>query len=152
MRIVVKVAFLLIVASSVTSQSAEIDEKQIEQEAMEVLDEFMATWNARDAVGHSATYHYPHYRLARGTMNVWETKEDAVQGHVVAFKSLPETGWHHSAWVHRRIVTVSENKVHVDTRFTRFREDGSEIGTYDSLYVLIEKDGRWAVKMRSSFL
>ena len=64
---------------------------------MDVLDEFMASFNARDAEGHPATYHFPHYRLARGTMNVWETREDAVQDHIRAFELLPDTGWHHSA-------------------------------------------------------
>lgn len=85
-------------------------------------------------------------------MNVWPTEADAVQAHVDLFKTLPDTGWDKSIWIHRRIVTLSESKVHVDTRFRRLRKDGSEIGTYDSLYILIKKDGRWGIKMRSSFL
>jgi hypothetical protein len=119
---------------------------------MAILDEFMVTFNARDAESHPSTYHFPHYRLARGAMNVWETKQDAVQAHVSLFKTLPDTGWHHSAWVHRRIVTISDTKVHVDTRFKRFRKDGFEIGAHDSLYILIKKDGRWAIKLRSSYV
>ena len=152
MKDAVRAILLLIVACSITSHSAEIDKDKIEKEVMVVLDEFMASFSAGDAERHPETYHFPHYRLARGTMSVWETKEDAIRAHVTIFEVLPDTGWHHSAWVHRRFVTIGENKVHVDTRFGRYREDGSEIGTYDSLYVLTKKDGRWAVKMRSSFL
>lgn len=58
--------------------------------------------------------------------------------------------WHHSKWQRRKILHISESKVHVDTSFARFREDGSVIVSYDSLYILTKEDGRWGVKMRSS--
>ena len=43
------------------------------------------------------------------------------------------------------------DKVHVDTRFTRYRSDGSVIASYDSLYIVTKRDGRWGVLVRSSF-
>ena len=130
----------------------EIDRTVAEPEAMQVLDEFMRSFNARDPVALADTYHYPHYRLARGTMNFWETKDAAVQAHMMAYRALPETGWDHSEWLQRRVDMISASKVHVATQFQRVREDGSVIGTYDSLYILIKKDGVWGIKMRSSFL
>jgi hypothetical protein len=130
----------------------EIDHDQIEAEAMDVLDRFMATFNSRDPAGHAATYQFPHFRLARGVMNSWPTQADATSAHEIVFQALPDTGWTRSEWVHRKIVTLSASKVHVDTRFRRLREDGSVIGVYDSLYVLTKANGRWGVKMRSSFL
>jgi hypothetical protein len=48
-------------------------------------------------------------------------------------------------------VGESPAKVHVATRFARLREDGSEIISYDSLYVLTLQDGQWGIKGRSSF-
>jgi hypothetical protein len=60
-------------------------------------------------------------------------------------------GWHHSAWVHRKVVQSSADKVHIDVRFTRYREDGSEIATYDSMYVVTLQDGHWGFQARSSF-
>jgi hypothetical protein len=48
-------------------------------------------------------------------------------------------------------VHASDDKIHVDTRFTRFRADGSRLGSYDSLYIVTKQNGRWGVKMRSSF-
>jgi len=65
--------------------------------------------------------------------------------------SKDSSDWHHSKWDRRRIVHASDDKVHVDTRFTRYRADGSVIGSYDSLYILTQENGRWGVKMRSSF-
>jgi len=59
--------------------------------------------------------------------------------------------WHHSGWDRRRIIHASEDKMHVDTEFTRYRANGSKIGSYESLYILTKENGRWGVKMRSSF-
>ena len=147
-------AFLLsmLLGHSMAVEAEEFDQARVEQEAMKVLDEFMASFNARDPVALAGTYHFPHYRLARGIMSFWETQEAAVQAHVTTYRMLPDSGWHRSEWLQRRVDTISESKVHVATRFRRLREDGTEIGTYDSLYILIEKDGGWGIKMRSSFL
>ena len=42
-------------------------------------------------------------------------------------------------------------QVHFDTRFTRYRKDGSVIGGFNSIYVVTCEDGRWGVKARSSY-
>ncbi|MEH6910532.1 MAG: hypothetical protein V7459_08085 [Oceanicoccus sp.] len=134
------------------ASAQEIDRREIEASAMAVLDEFIRSFSAMDAKAHIATYHFPHYRLARGVMNVTETAEEGVRQHQQLFKKLPDTGWFKSVWVDREVTNISETKVHVKTRFRRLREDGSEIGTYNSLYILQKIKGRWGVKMRSSFL
>ncbi len=134
------------------TSSAESKDAKTETVIMSVLDDFMASFSARDSRAHTATYHFPHFRLAQGQMSKWETREDAIQSHVTLFENLPNTGWHRSIWVERKILSMSDSKVHVATRFRRLREDGSEIVTTESLYVLIKKDGRWGIKLRSSYL
>ena len=119
------------------------------QQIMKVLDDYMNTFNAHDLKGWEATYQFPHYRLASGTMSVLETA--GTRDSTVAFTALAKAGWHHSKWDHRNIVQVSADKVHVDTRFSRYRADGSKIGEYESLYILTKENGRWGVKMRSSY-
>jgi hypothetical protein len=59
--------------------------------------------------------------------------------------------WHHSAWERREIIHAGADKVHIDTQFTRYRADGSVIGSFDSIYVITNEDGHWGVKARSSF-
>jgi hypothetical protein len=54
-------------------------------------------------------------------------------------------------WTRRDIVQADDTKVHVATTFVRLRKDGSEIASYDSLYVMTFQDGRWGIKGRSSF-
>ena len=42
-----------------------------------------------------------------------------------------------------------EGKVHVAVDFTRYREDGSAIGHYFSLYVVTRQDGHWGIQVGS---
>jgi len=36
-------------------------------------------------------------------------------------------------------------------QFTRYRSDGSVIGVYPAVYVIVEQDGAWRIQCRSSF-
>ena len=119
-----------------------------ESQAMQLLDEWMAAFNARDLKAWEATFNYPSVRLASGRVVVIE--KPGFHRPDMFDRALGQ-GWRHSAWDHRNIIHGSEDKVHFDTRFTRYREDGSKIGTYDSLYVVTKQDGHWGVQARSSF-
>jgi len=59
--------------------------------------------------------------------------------------------WDHSAWERRNVIHAGADKVHIDTRFTRYRKDGSIIGGFDSIYVITCENGHWGVKARSSY-
>ena len=120
----------------------------IEGEVMRVLDDYMSAWNRKDLAAWEHTFHFPHYRLASGKMNVLD--RPGLQDATRIWASVG-SDWHHSRWDRRRIVHSSADKVHVDTKFTRCRADGSVIGSFESLYIVTKEDGRWGVKMRSSF-
>ncbi len=152
MRTAKTLLMLILLSIGPVTVSDEPDSEQIVTEVMAVLDAFMAGFSASSPQQHTATYHFPHFRLARGEMLVWETQEQALAAHEELFQQLPETGWHRSDWLEREVISVSDTKVHVATRFARYREDGSELTRAESLYVLIREDGRWGVKLRSSFL
>ena len=126
--------------------SHDIDPK-VKAEVLKVLDDYMATFNAKDAKAWQATYQFPHYRLASGKMSVLET---ATLDSTV-FIRLEQSGWHHSKWDHRNIIQASDTKVHVDTQFSRYKADGTKLGVYESLYVVTKENGRWGVKLRSSY-
>jgi hypothetical protein len=115
--------------------------------AMQVLDDFMTAFNARDVKAFEKTFNFPSIRLASGkliTLNKGDmTPERFTTG------ALAE--WDHSAWERRNVIHAGENKVHVDTRYTRYRKDGSVIGGFDSIYVITKENGHWGVKIRSSF-
>jgi hypothetical protein len=116
--------------------------------ALKCLDEFMAAFNARDLVGWEKTFNFPSVRLASNKLVIidkpgWHPADTFTRG------ALAE--WHHSAWERRDVIHAGADKVHFDTRFTRYRADGSVIGGFDSVYVVNCEDGHWGVKIRSSF-
>jgi hypothetical protein len=120
--------------------------------ALEVTDEFMASFNARDAAAHARTLAYPHVRLAGGTVRTWQRADEATSAMEQVFTALTEqVGWDHSGWDHRRVVHARSDKVHLDVQFTRYRRDGSVIGIYPAVYVVVAQQGTWLIQARSSF-
>lgn len=128
--------------------SHEIDPK-VKDEVLKVLDSYMNTFNDKDLKAWESTYQFPHFRLASGKMH--ELEKPGLRDSLSVFGALQKAGWHHSKWEHRNIVHASDNKVHVDTQFSRFKADGTKLGVYESLYILTKENGRWGVKMRSSY-
>src|SRR5215813_13116698 len=152
MKLIATVLVLLCALSLGADAQTSLDRKQVEREVMAVLDAFYDAFNRQDARAEERTYHFPHYRLASGRMSVLDAPGAETQAWMNGtYKTFRESGWDHTAWDRRRIIHLSESKVHVDAEFTRYRKDGSVIGTYESLYILTKEEGRWGIKMRSSF-
>ena len=145
------VPFLLL-AVPASAQTTQADRPQVEREVMAVLDAFFDAFNHQDAKAEERTYHFPHYRLASGQMAVYDAPGAATESWMNnTYRTLRGTGWDHTAWTRRRIIHMSDSKVHVDTEFTRYRKDGSALGRFESLYIVTKEEGRWGIKMRSSF-
>jgi hypothetical protein len=138
----------MMAGSSVAGKRSEAPLPDVESEVMRLLDDYMNAWNRKDLVAWERTFHFPHYRLASGKMSVLD--RPGLQDATRVWGSAG-SDWHHSRWDRRRIIHSSPDKVHVDTKFTRCRADGSVISSFESLYILTKEDGRWGVKMRSSF-
>jgi hypothetical protein len=122
---------------------------ETKKQVLQVLDNYLTAFNAKDLTAWEATYQFPHYRLADGKMSVLEKAGLRDSAHV--FGPLIQSGWSYSKWDHRNIIQASDIKVHVDTRFSRYKADGTLIGSYESLYVLTKENGRWGIKLRSSY-
>jgi len=115
--------------------------------AQQCLDDFMAAFNARDLIAFEKTFNFPSVRLASNTLTVIEPGYH--KSEMLARGALKD--WHHSAWERRVVIHAGDDKVHLDTRFTRYRADGSVIGSFDSIYVVTKENGHWGIKARSSF-
>ena len=126
----------------------DMEESDSINEAMQVLDSFMYSFNTRDMNSWSETLNYPHVRIAGGKVTVWDTKEEYSATNV--FNRLTATGWDHSAWVSKDVVLVSKNKVHISTVFQRYDKDNNPMKKYQSLYVVTNDEGHWGVQARSS--
>ena len=115
--------------------------------ALAVLDRFMRALNAGDEEALLATLHFPHYRLAGGRMQIWETPGP----YLGDFYGRADADWHHSAWDFRKLIAAGPAKVHLDVQFTRYRADDSVIGVYPAVYVVVETEVGWRIQARSSY-
>jgi hypothetical protein len=116
---------------------------------MKVLDAFMDGLNAHDADAMDRAMHFPHVRFAGGTIKIYEAPGSNPMDLFARLKA--EDGWNHSVWRKRELVQFNDSKAHVTLSYTRFRGDGSEIGTYESLYILTRIGESWGIRIRSSF-
>jgi hypothetical protein len=115
--------------------------------AVKCLDDFMTAFNARDVKAFDAAFNFPSVRSASNKLVIINPGDHTPD--MFTRGALKE--WHHSAWERREVMGASEDKVHFDTRFVRYRADGSVIGHFDSIYVVTKENGHWGVKIRSSF-
>ena len=115
--------------------------------AQAVLDAFMVAFNARDMKAWEATFNFPHVRFASNTVTVLQPGQQAAD----MFSTGPLADWHHSEWARREVIHAGPDKVQFNTRFNRFRKDGTLINGFDSIYIVTKVNGHWGVQGRSSF-
>ncbi len=123
--------------------------------ARAAMDGFMAAFNARDLDALRSTwFHFPHVRFHSGKVTVWPTaaeySDGSVQQHRAAVAEQWD-GWARTAWDYVEAVDGGTEKVHFRVQFTRYRGDGSVIGSYKSLYIVTFQHGRWGIQARSSW-
>lgn len=125
------------------------------EKVMNVLNDFMTTFSARDVDKHCKTHYFPHFRLVAGKFDLYPTVDDyyvkKIPFFFFVFRLTTGFKWHHSKWNTLKIIQADAGKVHVATQFYRCKSDGSIYATIDSLYVVIRKNGQWLVLGRSSF-
>ncbi len=115
--------------------------------AYQVTDDFMRTFNTKDAVQYGAVFHFPSVRIASGNVTIINGPQDLESG----FTRLGEQGWDRSDWAKRQVVQCGPTKAHMLTTFVRYRADGSVLSQFDSLYIVEFKNNRWGLTARSSF-
>jgi len=120
----------------------------VAREALGAVDRYLAALNARDTAAIRDAFNFPHMRIgAKGTLSRFETPEDYDFRHF--YDRTSRDGWHHTVWDKTQVVLATEGKAHVAVDFTRYREDGSVIGRYFSLYVVTCQDGHWGIQFGS---
>jgi len=116
--------------------------------ALSAVDRYLEALNARNTVAIRAAFNFPHLRIgAKGNLSRFEKPEDYDFSHFYS-RTGPD-GWHHTRWDKTEVVFATEGKVHVAVDFTRYREDGSVIGRYFSLYIVTCQNGHWGIQVGS---
>lgn len=119
-------------------------------EARAVMDGFMTAFNAEDAEAlRDRWFHFPHVRFHGNQVSVMETREDLKI--LVWDRQGQSTDWARTSWDYVEPIDSGPDKVHFRVQFTRYRADGSAIGSYKSLYIVTRVSGRWAIQARSTW-
>lgn len=116
--------------------------------ALKVMDDYIDGLNRHDEPAVNDACNFPHVRLAGGKVVVWPNHGDYKLGDFVARAG---DGWHHSTWDERTPIHVGRDKVHLKVKFSRWREDGSRLGVFETIYIVTLQDGHWGIQARSSF-
>ncbi len=112
------------------------------------LDAFLDGWNSRDARRYAAALHFPHLILEAGRFRQWDTEAalvDVGAGHWANVQ--PE--WERTVWEEKRILQRIGDTAHVAGRWVRLDKSGRALQKADVLYVVLRKDGKWAIFARS---
>ena len=114
-----------------------------EQAVKDAIDHYFSSLNAKDPQGVSVACHFPHFRvMGNNTVYEWKTADDLFtwfQSHV------SDDGWGYSELDELTLEKFSDHKYHASLKFGRYQADGTLIGNYKSLYIVILKDGRWGI-------
>ena len=116
--------------------------------AMKVMDAYIDGLNRSDEPAVNDACNFPHVRLAGGKVVVWPNHGDYKLGDFVARAG---DGWHHSTWDERTPIHNGREKVHLKVKFSRWREDGSLLGAFETIYIVTLQNGHWGIQARSSF-
>ena len=116
---------------------------------LKVLERFMTALNAYDAAAMDTCMHFPHVRMAESNVAVYRAPGSNPMDLFDRLKAVDN--WHHSAWDVQELIQWNEAKAHWRLTYTRYRDDGSIIGRYDSLYILTSQSNVWGIQARSSF-
>ena len=114
-----------------------------EQAVRNTIEQYFSSLNAKDPQGVSVACHFPHFRvMGNNTVYQWQTAAVLFawfQDHV------SDDGWDYSELNELTLERFNDEKYHASLTFSRYQADGTLIGNYKSLYIVIFKDDRWGI-------
>lgn len=125
-------------------------DKDIVESARKALDGYFDAINAeRVQEIKDRWFHFPHVRFHSGKISVMQTPDDFWSP---ALRRQGQTAeWGYTKWDYQEPIDAGPEKVHFRVQFSRYRKDGSLLGSYKSLYIVTFLNGRWAIQGRSSW-
>lgn len=115
--------------------------------ALKAVTAFFDAWNAHDQDRLATTLHYPHVRVADGTVEIWRTAAEYLAG--------PEPGrqrtWFKTRVDESLVAQVTATGANITVRFSRLGRDGSVISSDSGVFLAVPRDGAWKIQARSTF-
>jgi hypothetical protein len=122
-----------------------------EEKAVKAAIAYMDAFNEANVTKTNSFINFPHARVGANGVLVVSEKADSLSPPNFFTDFRQRYGWNHSCWDSRMVIQSIENKVHLMVTFSRYRVDGSKIGTFPSIWIMTRQDNHWGIKMRSSF-
>ena len=127
--------------------AAGMKESEIEAAARRPIDDFFAALNARDIEGSRKAMHYPHVQITGNEVSILDNPES----FQIDFQSLAADGWTYSTLDSCAMRQSCNEKVHFEIQMSMHQANDSRYATYQSLWIVTRKEGRWGIQCRSLF-
>ena len=115
-----------------------------------VLDEYLEAFNSGDVHRWSSILHFPHVRIAGGTVRMWSSAESFAIDNDMS-RLAEKINWGYNKWDWRELVQLGPEKMHYLVQYTRYTIQNTAIASYESLYIITRSGTRWGVQGRSSY-
>ncbi|MFX1337305.1 MAG: hypothetical protein ACFFDK_01705 [Promethearchaeota archaeon] len=122
---------------------------EYEEKAVKVAIAYMDSFNSCNGSGCDELLNFPHIRLAFQGLGIYNKPPMHTPKLFDSFVKTAE--WNHTCWDYRHVIQSCDSKVHLAIKFSRYRANGTKIGSYSSLWVITNQKGHWGIKLRSSF-
>ena len=117
--------------------------------AVAAVERYLEAFNARDEGAMTDAMQFPHVRVGRGGARTWRSAAEYRDGF--DFDAFAERlGWERSEADSMEAIQVGARGVNVAVRITRYGAGGTLIHSFDTIYLVTEKDGHWGIRAGSS--
>ncbi|MCY3968877.1 MAG: hypothetical protein OXG74_03010 [Acidobacteria bacterium] len=117
--------------------------------AVAAVERYLEAFNDRDEAAMTAALVFPHVRVGRGGVRVWRSAAEYRADF--DFDAFAERlGWERSEADSMEAIQVGARGVNVAVRITRYGSGGTMIHSFDTVYLVTEKDGHWGIRAGSS--
>jgi hypothetical protein len=114
--------------------------------ALRALQAFFDAWNSHDPDRLAASLHFPHVRIADGSVEIARTVADLQSG--------PEPGrqrtWYQTRLDSSKIVQVTATGANIIVSFSRLGRDGRVLSSDEGVFLAVVRDGVWKIQARST--
>ncbi|MCY3963903.1 MAG: hypothetical protein OXG83_02595 [Acidobacteria bacterium] len=128
---------------------SEAEHKANAAAAVAAVERYLEAFNDRDEAAMTAALVFPHVRVGRGGVRVWKTAAEYMEGF--DFDGFAERlGWERSEAESMEAIQVGARGVNVAVRITRYGAGDARIHSFDTVYLVTEKDGHWGIRAGAS--
>ena len=115
--------------------------------ARDAVRRYFRALNSLDPEALADTIHLPHVRLSQSGLEYWRDRE--------AFLAGTEPGrqrtWSRIELERSEPIQSGANGTNLLIRYNRLNAEGETLSTYDAVFLVTQRDSKWAVQARSTF-